>query len=123
MRVIEESKTRELWQRVNDLVWAAGGYLYMCGYWTDRVIALESGVEAAQNLEDKYDEGSHLGNLGSAYSNLGQIEKAMVYYEKALAISREIGDRENEGCWLGNIGLTYVNLGQIEKAMVYYEKA
>ncbi|HUV82628.1 MAG TPA: tetratricopeptide repeat protein, partial [archaeon] len=33
-----------------------------------------------------------LGNLGSAYSDLGQVEKAIDYYEKALVIGREIKD-------------------------------
>ncbi len=123
MRVIEECKTREIWQRVNDLVWAAEDYLDMCGYWTDRVIALESGVIAAKNLKDRQDEGGHLGNLGNAYSDLGKIEKAIQYYEKALSISREIGNRKNEGIWLGNLGLAYIDLGKIEKAIEFNEQS
>jgi tetratricopeptide (TPR) repeat protein len=34
---------------------------------------------------------------------LGQIEKAIDYYEQALAIDREIGDRSGEGIDLGNL--------------------
>jgi hypothetical protein len=67
MRLMEECKAREIWQRVNDLVWAVQSYFGICGYSIDRVDALESGVEAAQKLDDKHDEGSHLGNLGLAY--------------------------------------------------------
>jgi tetratricopeptide (TPR) repeat protein len=37
-------------------------------------------------------EGADLGNLGLAYSNLGQVEKAIEYYEKALNIGKEIND-------------------------------
>lgn len=33
-----------------------------------------------------------LGNLGLAYSDLGQVEKATEYYEQALAIGKEIKD-------------------------------
>jgi len=90
MRVIEECKTREIWQRVNDLAWAAEGYLDMCGYWTDRIVALESGVKAAKNLKDRQDEGGHLGNIGNAYSDLGQIEEAVEYYQESIAIYKEI---------------------------------
>ena len=36
-----------------------------------------------------------LGNLGIA--SLGQVEKAIDYYQQALAISQEIGDRRGEG--------------------------
>ncbi len=74
-------------------------------------------------LSDKQTHGAVLGNLGNAYSDLGQVEKAIQYYEKALAIAQEIGDRRGEGNRLGNLGLAYSALGQVEKAIQYYEKA
>ena len=36
--------------------------------------------------------GAVLGNLGNAYSALGQVEKAIRYYEDALTIGKEIKD-------------------------------
>ena len=54
------------------------------------------------------DEGTWLGNLGLAYHDLGEMKKAIEYYEQALKIAREIGDRRNEGNWLGNMGLAYM---------------
>jgi len=35
-------------------------------------------------------EGNWLGNLGIAYRNLGQIEKAIKYYQETLKIFEEI---------------------------------
>nr|QNO47084.1 photosystem I assembly protein Ycf3 [Methanosarcinales archaeon ANME-2c ERB4] len=67
--------------------------------------------------------GDVLGNLGNVYSALGQVEKAIKYYEDALVISREIGDRRGEGADLGNLGRAYSDLGQVEKAIKYYEDA
>ena len=67
--------------------------------------------------------GAILGNLGLAYSDLGQVERAIDYYEQALAIAKEIGDRRGEGAWLGNLGLAYSDLGQVERAIDYYEQA
>ena len=64
-----------------------------------------------------------LGNLGLAYSNLGQVKKSIEYYQKALLISNEIGDRRGEENGLGNLGNTYSKLGQVEKAIEYYEQA
>jgi tetratricopeptide (TPR) repeat protein len=64
-----------------------------------------------------------LGNLGNAYCLLGQVEKAIEYYEQALVITKEIGDRRGDGNHLGNLGLAYSLLGQVEKAIEYYEKA
>jgi tetratricopeptide (TPR) repeat protein len=54
---------------------------------------------------------------------LGEIEKAIEYYEQALAISREIEYKQLEGNTLGNRGLAYSALGEIEKAIEYYEQA
>jgi tetratricopeptide (TPR) repeat protein len=67
--------------------------------------------------------GGILGNLGLAYSALGQMEKAIEHYEQALVIAREIGDRRGEGADLGNLGNAYRALGQVDKASEYYEQA
>ncbi len=74
-------------------------------------------------LSDKQTHSSVIGNLGIAYSNLGQVERAIQYYEKALDIAQKIGDRINEGARMGNLGLAYSDLGQVEKASQYYEEA
>jgi len=123
MCIIEECKTREIWKWLNKLVWTTEEYLDICCYWTDRLIVLQSGVNAAQNLDNKYDEASHLGNLGITYSNLGKIEKAIEYHKQALSITREIEDRKGEGSHLVSLGIEYINLGQIEKAIEYLEQA
>jgi tetratricopeptide (TPR) repeat protein len=71
-------------------------------------------------LSDKHTHSSIIGCLGIAYSDLDKVEKAIEYYEKALAIAQEIGDRRGEGTWLGNLGGAYWNLGKVEKAIQYY---
>ncbi|MCD4843428.1 MAG: tetratricopeptide repeat protein, partial [Methanosarcinales archaeon] len=64
--------------------------------------------------------GSALGSLGLAYSDLGQVDTAIEYYDQALVISREIGDRRGEVVWLGSLGNAYGYLGEVEKAIEYY---
>lgn len=64
-----------------------------------------------------------LGSLGHNYYLLGEVEKAVEYYEKALAIATETGNKQNKGLWLGNLGIAYRDLGQVEKAIEYCEKA
>ncbi|PXF56866.1 MAG: hypothetical protein C4B59_16220 [Candidatus Methanogaster sp.] len=93
------------------------------------LVELYSGVLPRDHFRDEpllgslETHGGVLGNLGNAYSNLGQVEKAIEYYKDALVISREIGDRRGEGNRLGNLGNAYSNLGQVEKAIEYYEDA
>lgn len=126
LRVIEACKEQEEWQSVTDLVWAIGthdGYLAMQGYWTEWQTTLEMGVEAAQHLENRYNEGAFWGNLGSAYYFLGQATRAIKHHQQAVNIFREIGDKRNEGAYLGNLGSAYRDLGQVEKAIEYYEQA
>jgi tetratricopeptide (TPR) repeat protein len=77
----------------------------------------------AKEIGDKRVEGNVIGNLGNVYRYLGQVEKAIEYYQNALVIAREIGDRRNEGAWLGNFGNIYRNQGQVKKAIECYENA
>ena len=39
-----------------------------------------------------------MNNLGLAYSDLGEVRKAVEYFDQALAISRGIGNRRGEKC-------------------------
>ncbi len=56
-------------------------------------------------------------------ADLGEMRKAIEYYEQALAISREIGDRRGEGDDLGNLGTSLSQSGRDRKAIEYYEQA
>ncbi|CAN5384504.1 hypothetical protein BH18ACI2_BH18ACI2_05850 [soil metagenome] len=49
----------------------------------------ETALRAAKQLHDRQSEGSHLGNLGNAYSDLGEIEKAIEFMEAGLKIFEE----------------------------------
>ena len=126
MRLMEECKAREIWQWVNDLVWAVAAhqsYFEMCGYSIDRKDALKYGLEASQKLYNKEDEASHLGALGNVYKMLGKVDKAIECYEKSLAISREVKNFLEESHMLSNIGILCKDFGQIDKAIEYYEQA
>jgi tetratricopeptide (TPR) repeat protein len=84
---------------------------------------LHAALSAACRMGDKEYQSYHLGNLGLAYADLGQVEKAIDHYQQALVIAREIGDRRGEGNALGNLGLAYADLGQVDKAIDYHQQA
>ena len=56
-----------------------------------------------------------------AYADLGNVPRAINYYEQALAIARDIGDRFSEGNQLSNPGLAYATLGNARRAIDYFE--
>ncbi len=83
---------------------------------------LKAGRSAAVSLGDRHGEGSTLTNLGLAYKDLGELEKAIECHKKALLIDREINDRLGESADLGSLGLAYVDLGELKKAIGYHKQ-
>jgi tetratricopeptide (TPR) repeat protein len=123
MNVLGECEEQGEWVSVRQLAWALNDYLDLGGHWTERVAALQAGLASASALDDRQDEGAFLGNLGIAYADLGQVERAIESYEAALEIRRDIGDQRGESNDLGNLGNAYRHLGQVERAIESYEAA
>jgi len=87
---------------------------------------LEKALENLQ-LHDKPDklEGTIRNNLGAAWHKKGQYDKAIEYYEQALAIVKKaFGDEHPQvATGLNNLGAAWDNKGQYDKAIEYYEQA
>jgi tetratricopeptide (TPR) repeat protein len=64
-----------------------------------------------------------LGTAGIAYHRLGEVRKAIEYYEEQFEIVREIGDQRGEGAALGNLGNAHAGLGDRKKAKLCLEQA
>ncbi|MEB3831876.1 tetratricopeptide repeat protein, partial [Phormidium sp. CCY1219] len=62
-------------------------------------------------------------NIGAVYSDIGQPQKALDYYQQALPIMQEVEDRSGEATTLNNIGLVYSDIGQPQEALDYYQQA
>jgi tetratricopeptide (TPR) repeat protein len=123
MNVLRECEDQKEWESVRQLAWALNDYLDLAGYWTERLTALNAVLASARVLNNRQNEGIFLGNLGIAYAELGQVERALEYYQQALEISRETGDQSGESRDLGNLGIAYRHLGQLERAIGYHEQA
>jgi tetratricopeptide (TPR) repeat protein len=82
----------------------------------ERIRWLDAAARAARRLGDKEAEGRHLGNLGSAYADLGETQLAFACYDQGLALAREIGDRRGEAKRLGNMGLLAEQQGDKSRA-------
>ena len=68
-------------------------------------------------------EGHILGDLGGAYKDLGEPQRAMADHEQALDLLRALDDRRGVGHVLNNLGLAWAALGAKRRAIGYYEQA
>jgi tetratricopeptide (TPR) repeat protein len=123
MNVIEACGEQGEWEAAKSLVWAVDGYLDICGYWTEWVMALETGMESARYLDERKDEDAFLDKLGIAHHSMGKVKQAIEFYQQALSIAGEIGDRRAESAHLGNLGLAHRSLGQVDFAIEYFQQA
>lgn len=64
-----------------------------------------------------------LNNKGYYFTERGANRKAMLFFNKSLAIQREIGDLAGQAYSLSNLGTIYDSFGEINKALEYYFEA
>ncbi len=76
-----------------------------------------------EKLGDKESQAATLFIIGRIYSDLGEKQKALQYYNQSLPLYREVGDRSGEATTLSNIGGIYSDLGENQKALQYYNQA
>ena len=79
-------------------------------------------------MNDKKNEANTLVWIGRVYSDLGEKQKALDYYNQALSLMWAVGDtlprnRPVEATTLNNIGLVYFNLGEKQKALDFFNQA
>jgi tetratricopeptide (TPR) repeat protein len=76
-----------------------------------------------KKIRDKEEKAKILSELGVIFYHLGELEKALEYYEQALKLHEELGRKEGMAANYGNMGLVYWIKGELEKALEYYERA
>ena len=95
-------------------------YLLLWGHFR---VMMELHERLQGKIEDAFLQQTSIGNLGTAYRNMGQVREAIRCYERALQIARDNSDRWGEGAWLGNLGNAYANLGEVRTAIDHYQQA
>lgn len=85
----------------------------------------EEVLALVRKIQERQGEGATLNQIGSVYYNLGDLQKALDYYQQALAIFKERGTDglNHQGHSLNNIAAVYQYLGQYQKALDYYQQA
>jgi CHAT domain-containing protein len=64
-----------------------------------------------------------VGNMGWAYDNLGDFERALAQFQEAEQLAQQIGMTRNRTRWLQDAGLTEYRLGDLDVARRYEEQA
>jgi CHAT domain-containing protein/Tfp pilus assembly protein PilF len=64
-----------------------------------------------------------LNNAGGAYDIMGEPQKALDHYGRALSLWETLGDASAQGDALNNTGVSYYALGELQLALDYYERA
>jgi tetratricopeptide (TPR) repeat protein len=100
----------------------AGDVLHLRQRPRERIVWREAALAAAQRLKIRASEGRHLGNLGTAYYELGELPRAIECLEQCVAILREVKDQRLEGVALVNLANAYVESGDTRRAIKAYEK-
>ena len=85
-------------------------------YYAQEVIAI---------ADNELDKSFGYNNLGVAYGNKGDYDRAIEYYQKALKIDLKKLDPEHPEVAIryNNLGLAYGNKGDYDRAIEYYQKA
>ncbi len=87
-----------------------------------RIRWLEAQCAASRIVNNRLAEGTSLGNLGNAYRQLGNLQKAIQLHEQQLKIHHELNNRRGEGIALGSLATAYFVSGNTGKAVELYEQ-
>jgi len=96
-------------------------------YWdVSPVKSVDYGQQAlnlSQQSEDKESEAKAFNNIGVAYKNLSDYDKALDYCLKGLKIREDRRDKKAIADSLHHIGTIYDYLGNFDKALEYHQSA
>lgn len=138
----QQRRSKKMWQAIEDLdpqiyeiehLSAAGkymeafrilneiddDYLEVWGYY-DRLIQMREDLSSHLTNSAAM---HNLSRLGRLYALLGQIKKAVVYFQDALTVAKQFDDRDAESYILGRLGSCYHDLNQIVETRSTLEKA
>jgi len=89
----------------------------------EAIRSLKMAAKLAHDAGDVATEARHLGNLALVYHRTGRPDKALQYFEHALAAARADSDRVTEDGILGNMGNILRELRRYDDAIDYLNQA
>ena len=93
------------------------------GLLSDRLKWLIVAVYTAGSNSDIKSQARMVNGLGILWHSVGEMEKALGYFEQALLLDIQVGDGHEMAATLTNIGLVYGALGEKQQALAYYAQS
>jgi tetratricopeptide (TPR) repeat protein len=90
--------------------------------WGHHTLVIELHERLQGNIAEPRLEQKSLSRRGAAYYQMGQYQRALICYERALSLAQEHKNRRMEGECLGDLGNCSTALGQTTRAIEYYEQ-
>ncbi|MGB3401339.1 MAG: CHAT domain-containing tetratricopeptide repeat protein [Microcoleaceae cyanobacterium] len=87
------------------------------------IVVLEKALQLYQQAENLEGQAVSLFVLGRIYSDLGDKQQALEYYNQSLPLWQQVGDKKGEAVTLNNIGRVYDDLGDKQEALNYYNQS
>jgi CHAT domain-containing protein len=93
------------------------------GHYDEAVASAQRAVAFARNIRARKQLQRGLGNLGSAYDDLGDFEAALGNFQEAERQAHDLGMTGSRVIWLQDAGLAAYQLGRLDEARRYDEEA
>lgn len=88
-----------------------------------RVQWLETALRAAHGLGHRKAEAVHLNNLGLAWMEFGDLERAVGYFKQSLDLNKEFNDQHAMIVTLNNLGVAYSAMDVFDVSIDYHQRA
>jgi serine phosphatase RsbU (regulator of sigma subunit) len=109
----EDLNTESLWPKYNQLMYEE----------SKKHLQNSSSISAKEIKAYKKYFATSLQNFGYAQNLLGNIPKALAYYDTCMKIEEEVGDKHGMSSTLNNTGIIFSSQGNIGKALENYFRA
>lgn len=85
--------------------------------------ALKYFLQAERLLSAKNDLSIVYSSLGAIYEDKGDLQQALNYYSRGLALARDVANKAMESAHLSNVAGIFRSRGENDKALDYYDQA
>jgi class 3 adenylate cyclase/tetratricopeptide (TPR) repeat protein len=97
--------------------------LHRTGELTAAQKAGEEALEIVESLDEPTEEAYIYNNLGGVFGEMGDLERALEYHQRSLALRREMGNAYAIDQSLGNVATVLSYMGRLDEAEAHYEEA